>query len=87
MKSNSEPVVVIVRIPTPRFAPKWLVRRKMRETIGLYRSIPGLAYKIFTIESQRRMRRAYRSNLVRLDFRITKPNRDNRLGATIVCSQ
>ena len=52
MESNSEPVVVIVRIPTPRFAPKWLVRRKMRETIGLYRSIPGLAYKIFTIESQ-----------------------------------
>ena len=52
MKSSSEPVVVIVRIPTPRFAPKWLVRRKMRETISLYRSIPGLAYKIFTIESQ-----------------------------------
>lgn len=52
MKSNSDPVVVIVRIPTPRFAPKWLVRRKMRETIGLYRSIPGLAYKIFTIESE-----------------------------------
>lgn len=52
MNSESEPVVVIVRIPTPRFAPKWLVRRKMKETIDLYRSLPGLAYKVFTFEAE-----------------------------------
>lgn len=50
MTTQTEPVVVIVRIPTPRLAPRWLVRRKMKATIDLYRSIPGLAYKIFTFE-------------------------------------
>ena len=42
--------VVVVRIPVPRFAPKWLVRRKMKATIDLYSSIPGLEFKLFTVE-------------------------------------
>jgi hypothetical protein len=42
-------VVVVVRIPVPRFAPKWLVRRKMKATIDLYSSIPGLEFKLFTV--------------------------------------
>jgi len=50
MSRTPEPVVVIVRIPTPRLAPGWLVRRKMRATIDTYAHIPGLAFKIFTIE-------------------------------------
>lgn len=52
MSDDAEPVVVVVRVPTPRFAPRWLVERKMRSTIDLYGSLPGLTYKIFTIESQ-----------------------------------
>ena len=51
MTTQTEAVVVIVRIPTPRLAPRWLVRRKMKATIDLYRSIPGLAYKVFTFET------------------------------------
>ena len=50
MSSTQDQVVVIVRIPVPRFAPKWLVRRKMRATIDLYSSIPGLEFKLFTFE-------------------------------------
>lgn len=46
----AEPVVVIVRVPTPRFAPKWLVRRKMRAAKGLYSGLAGLSFKCFTFE-------------------------------------
>lgn len=52
MSDNTQPVVVVVRVPTPRFAPRWLVRRKMAATIDLYESLPGLDYKIFTIEPE-----------------------------------
>jgi hypothetical protein len=50
MSTLGDQVVVIVRIPVPRFAPKWLVRRKMKATIDLYSSIPGLEFKLFTVE-------------------------------------
>ena len=50
MSTLRDQVVVIVRIPVPRFAPKWLVRRKMKATIDLYSSIPGLEFKLFTVE-------------------------------------
>ena len=51
--SNAESnVVVIVRIPVPKFAPKWLVRRKMKATTDLYSSIPGLEFKLFTFEKE-----------------------------------
>jgi len=50
MSTLRDQVVVIVRIPVPRFAPKWLVWRKMKATIDLYSSIPGLEFKLFTVE-------------------------------------
>ena len=50
MPTLRDQVVVVVRIPVPRFAPKWLVRRKMKATIDLYSSIPGLEFKLFTVE-------------------------------------
>lgn len=50
MSTSKDHVVVVVRIPVPRFAPKWLVRRKMRATVDLYSSIPGLEFKLFTFE-------------------------------------
>lgn len=52
MSTSKDQVVVIVRIPVPKFAPKWLVRRKMRATIDLYSSIPGLEFKLFTFEKE-----------------------------------
>ncbi len=52
MSPSNDHVIVIVRIPAPRFAPKWLVRRKMRATIDLYSSIPGLQFKLFTFEKE-----------------------------------
>jgi len=50
MPEQYENVVVIVRVPKPRFAPKWLVRRKMRESIPLYSKLDGLEFKAFTFE-------------------------------------
>ena len=50
MSTSRDQIVAIVRVPVPRFAPKWLVRRKMRATIDLYSSIPGLEFKLFTFE-------------------------------------
>ena len=52
MSISKDQVVVIVRIPVPKFAPKWLVRRKMKATIDLYSSIPGLEFKLFTFEKE-----------------------------------
>ena len=50
MSTANNQIVVIVRIPVPKLAPKWLVRRKMKATIDLYSSIPGLEFKLFTFE-------------------------------------
>ena len=42
-------VVTIVRIPTPWYAPRFLVVRKMRESMSLYRSIDGLMHKAYSL--------------------------------------
>ena len=52
MSTARNDVVVIVRIPVPKFAPKWLVRRKMKATVDLYSSTPGLEFKLFTFEME-----------------------------------
>ena len=51
MSTTENKVVVIVRIPVPKFAPKWLVKKKMKATVDLYSSIDGLEFKLFTFES------------------------------------
>jgi heme-degrading monooxygenase HmoA len=52
MSTSENNVVVIVRIPVPKFAPKWLVRKKMKATVDLYSSIDGLEFKLFTFETE-----------------------------------
>jgi heme-degrading monooxygenase HmoA len=44
------PVVAVVRVPTPWYAPRALVVSKMRDTVPLYSQLPGLAFKAFSIE-------------------------------------
>jgi heme-degrading monooxygenase HmoA len=44
------PVVAVVRVPTPWYAPRALVVSKMRDTAPLYAQLPGLAFKAFSIE-------------------------------------
>jgi heme-degrading monooxygenase HmoA len=44
------PVVAVVRVPTPWYAPRALVVAKMRDTVPLYAQLPGLAFKAFSIE-------------------------------------
>lgn len=43
------PVVVIVKVAKPWYAPDFLVVRKMRAALPQYQRIPGLSYKIFSI--------------------------------------
>lgn len=43
------PVVVIVKVAKPWYAPDFLVVRKMRAALPQYQRIPGLTYKIFSI--------------------------------------
>lgn len=45
----SELHVAIVRIPAPWYAPQWLIRSKMRQTVATYEGMPGLAFKAYTI--------------------------------------
>lgn len=42
------PVVVIVKVAKPWYAPNWLVERKMQEVVQQYRQLPGLTFKIFS---------------------------------------
>jgi heme-degrading monooxygenase HmoA len=42
------PVVVVVKVAKPWYAPKSVVVGKMRETIPQYADVPGLAYKAFS---------------------------------------
>ena len=42
-------VAVIVKVPKPWYAPKWLIVRRMRDTIPRYEALPGLAYKAFSL--------------------------------------
>jgi heme-degrading monooxygenase HmoA len=44
------PVVVIVRVPKPWYAPRGVVVGKMRDTIPQYAKLPGLLFKAFSFE-------------------------------------
>lgn len=44
------PVVVIVRVPKPWYAPRALVVSRMRDTIEQYAHLPGLLFKAFSFE-------------------------------------
>jgi heme-degrading monooxygenase HmoA len=41
-------VVVIVKVPKPWYAPRFVVVGKMRDTIPQYQALPGLAFKAFS---------------------------------------
>jgi heme-degrading monooxygenase HmoA len=45
----SNPVVVVVKVASPWYAPDFLIVRKMRAALPQYQAIPGLSFKIFTI--------------------------------------
>jgi heme-degrading monooxygenase HmoA len=47
---SPSPVVAVVRVPTPWYAPRAFVVAKMRDTVPLYANLPGLAFKAFSIE-------------------------------------
>jgi hypothetical protein len=47
--SSSPPVVAIVEIQAPWYAPDFVIRHKMRETIPEYAALPGLLFKYFSI--------------------------------------
>jgi heme-degrading monooxygenase HmoA len=42
-------VATVVKVPTPWYAPRSLVTSRMRDTVGLYASLPGLAFKAFSL--------------------------------------
>lgn len=46
--SPSAPVVVIVKVPAPWYAPRFFVASKMRATIPQYQAIAGLNFKAFS---------------------------------------
>lgn len=48
--AQAVPVVVIVRVPKPWYAPKALVAGKMRDTVPQYANLPGLMFKAFSFE-------------------------------------
>jgi len=43
-----EPVVVIVKVPKPWYAPQALITSKMRDTVPQYEQLPGLAHKAYS---------------------------------------
>lgn len=45
--SANAPVAVIVKVPTPWYAPRFFVTGKMRDSMPQYGSIPGLNFKAF----------------------------------------
>jgi heme-degrading monooxygenase HmoA len=47
--AEAPPVVAIVKIAKPWYAPAALVRSKMRDTVPLYGKLPGLDFKAFSI--------------------------------------
>lgn len=46
------PVVVIVKVPKPWYAPKAVVTSKMRDTMPEYAHLKGLAFKAYSFERQ-----------------------------------
>jgi heme-degrading monooxygenase HmoA len=43
------PVVVIVKVPKPWYAPRMLVVKKMRDTVPQYEKVAGLNFKMFSL--------------------------------------
>ena len=46
--SENSPVAVVVKVPTPWYAPRFFVTSKMRDTIPQYQAIAGLNFKAFS---------------------------------------
>jgi hypothetical protein len=46
---SAPPVVAVVEVAIPPFAPAFMVRGKMRETEPTYTALPGLLFKYFTL--------------------------------------
>jgi hypothetical protein len=46
-------VITVVRVPTPWYAPAWLVTRKMRGTLAQYDRIDGLLFKAYAHSTDR----------------------------------
>ncbi len=44
------PVVVIVRVPKPWYAPRGIITGRMRDTIPEYAKLPGLMFKAYSFE-------------------------------------
>jgi len=49
MPKTDSPVVVLTKIATPWYAPRFIVVRKFRETLSDYDRLPGLDFKYYTI--------------------------------------
>jgi hypothetical protein len=47
---EAQPTVAVVRVPTPWYAPRALVARRMRDTIPEYERLPGLQFKAYSFE-------------------------------------
>jgi heme-degrading monooxygenase HmoA len=45
----SSAVAAVVKVPTPWYAPKALVWSRMRDTVPVYESLPGLSFKAYSI--------------------------------------
>lgn len=45
---DQAPVLVIVAVPKPWYAPRFLVTGRMRDTMGEYGSLPGLSHKAYS---------------------------------------
>lgn len=45
--ASDSAVAVIVKVPKPWYAPRFVVTSKMRDTIPEYRALPGLAFKAY----------------------------------------
>ncbi len=43
------PVIAVVKVPKPWYAPRALVVSKMRETVPEYEKLPGLSFKMFSL--------------------------------------
>jgi heme-degrading monooxygenase HmoA len=46
--SENLPVAVVVKVPSPWYAPRFLIASKMRDTIPQYQAIAGLNFKAFS---------------------------------------
>jgi heme-degrading monooxygenase HmoA len=47
--ASTSAVAAVVKVPAPWYAPKALVWSRMRDTVSLYESLPGLSFKAYSI--------------------------------------